>query len=325
MSVRLDEKEIKILQEIQYKFPVHSVDPYKDLSDRLKIEEEELIKILIKLKKAGVLRRVGFHLNYRAQGKKAALVAFDTLGRYKELARIVNKDPEVSHNYLRDHEVFDLWIIVKRRSKADIVNFARDIAEVGRISRWMVLFGERTYKLSVKYDLYKGISRAGNYSVVPERVPKPEELGIPHRLLKYVRELPITKRPYMIIANSLGLSERDVIDYIDVMLKEGILLDPGASLNGRLIGFNENALIALNVGHDINSLCEYVASIPTTTHVVLREAYLLGTKYIGKYCYTVIHSKDRSLIEKELKENFNESRFSKIDVSYSLADLRHLR
>jgi len=68
----LSDLEVRALMELQYSFAFWLPDPYAEASARLGVGEDELLKALSGLRERGVLKRVGFYVNYRSQGAEAA-------------------------------------------------------------------------------------------------------------------------------------------------------------------------------------------------------------------------------------------------------------
>ncbi|MDM7274931.1 MAG: Lrp/AsnC family transcriptional regulator, partial [Thermoprotei archaeon] len=226
----------------------------------------------------------------------------------------------VTHSFLRDHPVYDVWAVIKRGSKEELLDYVRGLAFKGDVGGWVALFSKRTFKLSVKFDLREGISRAGPYSAIVENPPKPEDLGINPLIPKYVRVLHITERPYAEIASRVGLSEDEIVSLVREMLKKGILADPGAALEGHNIGFSENAMVVLEPESDEYELCECVSKLPYTTHVVLREPYPPGSW--SHTCYFMVHATSRDKIVKVLDEASRLCRPRSVVPIYSIADLK---
>lgn len=314
--VPLDGFERKVLMELQYHFPL-TPTPYCDAASRLGVDVGSLLEVLRRLHREGVLKRIGYYYNYRSQGKTAALVAFAAGDRYQVLAGKANRDPEVTHNYLRDHPYYNVWIVVKRRSREEIIDFAAKLASETGARDWVILYGKKTFKLSVKYDLYQGVSRAGPYSLVAENPPRPEDLGIDPGLPAKLRRLPLEEHPYRAIASGHGYSEEEVIGLVKEMLRHGILGDPGAALDGHRLGFRVNAMIVTRGGPET---CTCASGLEYSTHVVLREPYPPGKWNYN--CYFMVHATRRETVERVVEEFKNKCGTREALPIYSLADLK---
>lgn len=314
----LDDIIIELLMKLQYDFPL-TPTPFRDVAESIDMKIDEVLGILKQLTNTGILKRIGFYYNYRSQGHVAALAAFSCKNSYEYIANLLREDPLVSHSFLRDHPIYSVWAVIKRVSKDELLKYIDYIGKIGGADKWIVLFSKRVFKLSVKFDLREGISKSGPYSMIIENPPSPEELGINPMIPKSVRSLEFVERPYLMIAFKTGLSEDEVVDLIKEMLKKGILLDPGATLNERNIGFTENAMITME-DENVSEICECVAGLPYTTHVVLREPYPPGSWTHN--CYAMVHAINRNKIENTIEIIKEICKPKNILPIYSIADLK---
>ncbi|MCE4607190.1 MAG: Lrp/AsnC family transcriptional regulator [Desulfurococcales archaeon] len=291
--ISLSASDVRLLNELQYNFPL-SRTPYQDISIRLGIQVNQLLSSLRKFKSLGVIKRIGFYLNYRAKNQQAALIALSTKGNYSEISSYLARDAYTSHAYIRDHPLFDLWIVSKRKSRDELIGFIKHLANEYHVKDWVILFGVKTWKLSVKYDLVNGISRSnGKYVNPPDNIPTLQE----HELVlaEKLKSLPLEVQPYSVVSRLFGLSEETVYNRMLALTRKGVLGDPGASLDGRKLGFVENGMLTMTPYSDYSDLCECLARNEYTTHVVQREAYPPGSFEMG--CYAMIHAVNRGKLE----------------------------
>ncbi len=322
MPTALSGFEAEALMELEYRFPLTST-PYCDVADRLGVTVDGLLTVLRNLSRRGILKRVGFYFNYRSEGKKAALVAYSTGGNAAKIEALVSTyrgDPLATHVYLRDHPVYDVWVVVKRGSKPELEEHVSNLASALGLD-YVIFYSKRTFKLSVKYDLWKGISRSGPYSLVHPNPPSPEELGYPTKLARALRVLPLEERPYAKVARSVGVGEVDAYKAAVKLLDEGVLGDPGAALDGHKAGFTENAMVVMEPSSGAEqALCECAARLPFTTHVVLREPVPPG---VWRHtCYFMVHAVSRKLVEEAVAEASRICKPLSLRVIRSLADLK---
>jgi len=316
----VDPVDAALLMELQYRFPL-TPDPIGDVAGRLGISGEEAVARLKALARRGVLKRIGFYYNYRAQRKVAVLAAFAAGSNYGVLAEMFRRDPDVTHNYLRDHPLYNVWAVIKRGSREELLEEVRRAAEASGSKAWVALFSKKTYKLSVKYDLYEGVSRSGRYWRVAEKPPAPEELGVNPLLPKLVRVLPVSLDPYRSAAERLGLTVEEVVEQARLLLEKGVLMDPGAALDGHKAGFTENAMIVMEPGElGEDGTCRRAAELEYSTHVVLRESHPPGAwRHV---CYFMAHAVDKSKISMMLEEAREKCRPRDVMAIFSLADLK---
>ncbi|MEM0374507.1 MAG: Lrp/AsnC family transcriptional regulator, partial [Sulfolobales archaeon] len=157
---------------------------------------------------------------------------------------------------------------------------------------YVILYSKKTLKLSVKYDIFRGISYSEPEEIV-EKVPTAEDLGIPIELLKALSyPLPITKNPFEKIANEFRISQEELVDLIKELKHKGVIKDYGATINGEAVGITENAMVLLS-SNNIESLCYKIArEVKEATHVVLRES----NREWDYLCYFMLHGSNKSIL-----------------------------
>ena len=83
--------------------------------------------------------------------------------------------------------------------------------------------------------------------------------------------LPITARPYLAVAEELGLSEAEVIERVRALKEAGVIRRIGGNVNSRAVGY-ASTLCAAQVGEkDFESFVEAVNARPGVTHNYLRD------------------------------------------------------
>ncbi|GAB6147549.1 Lrp/AsnC family transcriptional regulator [Stetteria hydrogenophila] len=314
----LDPVDASVLMALQYRFTL-SEDPYRDAAEAVGVSVDELLGRARRLAGAGALKRVGFYLNYRSTGLSATLVAYRSGGRLRELAEYYKTDDLATHVYLRDHPYFDVWVVVKRPSREELEAHIEEVSRKLGVE-YVILYSKRTYKLSVKYDVYTGLSRAGRYAWVNPSPPRPEDLGYPLSLARLLRILPLEPRPYRGIAQRIGMSEGEVVEAARAMLEKGVLGDPGAALDGHRIGFRENAMVVMEPAGSEEELCECVSRLPFTTHVVLRDP---KPRHAWRHtCYFMVHAVSKPLVARAVDAARSICKPKSLLVIRSLADLK---
>ncbi|RMF08680.1 MAG: Lrp/AsnC family transcriptional regulator [Alphaproteobacteria bacterium] len=107
----LDATDRKIINGLQGGFPV-SERPFADAAARLGLEEGDLVRRLHHLRETGVLSRFGPMFDAEAMGGAFCLCAMRVPeARFDAVADLVNRHPEVAHNYARSHEL-NMWFVL---------------------------------------------------------------------------------------------------------------------------------------------------------------------------------------------------------------------
>lgn len=140
----------KILNEIQSDFPISSM-PYRDLAKRLNMTEDEVIEAVKRLKKKGIIRRIGgnFHtskLNF-VSTLCAARVPEEKIDRFVET---VNAYPGVTHNYLRAHS-YNVWFTFIAEEMAMIEEALDTIRQKTGVREILNLPAEEMFKIKVDF------------------------------------------------------------------------------------------------------------------------------------------------------------------------------
>src|SRR3989338_7291315 len=100
----------KILNCIQEDIPLHR-QPFKILSKRVGIKEEEFLQCLSRLMRQGIIRSFSARLNHRRLNFKSTLLGIRVpKGKLRPLVKKITAYPEVTHCYLRQGK-YNLWSV----------------------------------------------------------------------------------------------------------------------------------------------------------------------------------------------------------------------
>lgn len=148
----MDDIDRKLLNEVQSGFPL-TKRPYEDLGARLNCSEGEILKRLKRLKSKGIIRRIGGNFNSQRLGFAttlcAAKVPDDKINRFIE---VVNKYPEVTHNYLRDHH-YNIWFTFVAPDVKVINKCIEEIIQYTGVREILNLPAVKTFKILVDFDV----------------------------------------------------------------------------------------------------------------------------------------------------------------------------
>lgn len=107
----LDALDRAIVNRLQDGFPVCE-RPYAAIADELGMDEQDLLGRLGRLLQERVLTRFGpmYHAERMGGGLSLAAMKIPP-GDFERVAGIVNRMPEVAHNYARDHAL-NMWFVL---------------------------------------------------------------------------------------------------------------------------------------------------------------------------------------------------------------------
>ena len=148
----LDDKDREILNIIQSDFPIEP-RPYRALGQRIDLSEDQVIDRVKALRQDGLIRRIGGNVSSKSVGYVSTLctaqVGEDKLDRF---VRAVNARPGVTHNYLRDDPLYNVWFtLISSTAEEMDQELAAIEAETG--VKVYSLPAEKTYKIAVDFSL----------------------------------------------------------------------------------------------------------------------------------------------------------------------------
>jgi len=148
----MDDIDRKLLNEIQANFPV-TQRPYKDLGVRLNCSEDIILTRIKRLKKEGIIRRIGGNFDSQRIGFTttlcAAKVPDDTIEKF---VRVVNKYPGVTHNYRRDHQ-YNIWFTFVAPNIKIIDKYIEEIMKHTGVREILNLPAVKRFKIVVNFNL----------------------------------------------------------------------------------------------------------------------------------------------------------------------------
>lgn len=125
-SVDLDDLDRAIVNRLQDGFPL-APNPFEIVADELGCPAPALINRLQRLIATGAATRFGPFFDAEAIGGAFCLCAMAVPdARMESVTRMVNRRPEVAHNYEREHAL-NMWFVLATEEATDIARIAREI------------------------------------------------------------------------------------------------------------------------------------------------------------------------------------------------------
>ncbi len=142
----MDEKDKEIIQLLQNKFPLVP-EPYKEIGDKIWMDEVSVISRLVKMFQDGSIRHFGPFFDSKALGYSSCLAAMQVPEEdLDRVAEIINKFDGVTHNYLRDGKP-NLWFTVIAPTEEARGEVIESIKKDSGIEDIKVFIGKRTFKV----------------------------------------------------------------------------------------------------------------------------------------------------------------------------------
>ena len=246
----LDELDKKILSIIQTDLPV-AERPFDVLAERLRVDPVDVLAGVTRLRKRGIIRRLGPVFTSARLGYASTLVAAAVPPeRLKEIARLVTQLPGVTHNYRREH-AYNLWFTLTATSSGEVERIIADLKRQTGIDAFYSLPAMAIYKIRVDFQLDSDKSVADAPALQPdvEPVQLSEDQKELVRLLQ--DDLPPVAEPFSPVADKLGWSVADVVAQVAKWLDQGVIRRFGAVVHHRRLGFDANGMAVFRVPDDL--------------------------------------------------------------------------
>ena len=148
----MDEIDRAILNRIQSDFPITS-RPYRAIAEALDLSEEEVLQRTLKLKRDGIIRRIGGNFVPEKLGFVSTLCAARVPEeKIESFAEFVNQYPGVTHNYIRAAH-YNVWFTFIAPSMQEIESNLKKISRSTGITQILNLPATRVFKIKAHFDL----------------------------------------------------------------------------------------------------------------------------------------------------------------------------
>ena len=149
---RIDSTDKRLLNRIQSDFPVDA-RPFHVIGKDLGITEEEVIERILRLKKNGIIRRIGGNFSPEKLGFVSTLCAAKVPEDMVEsFAEKVNKYPGVTHNYLRNNH-YNVWFTFIAPSMEEIEASLAEISKSTGVKEILNLPATSVFKIKAQFEL----------------------------------------------------------------------------------------------------------------------------------------------------------------------------
>jgi DNA-binding Lrp family transcriptional regulator len=148
----LDDIDKAIINRIQSNFPITS-RPYLTIANEMDLTEKEILDRVSRLKKAGIIRRIGGNFVPAKLGFVSTLCAARVPpDKVANFAAVVNSYPGVTHNYQRDNE-YNVWFTFISPSMDEIEANLKKIVEDTGVNDILNLPATKVFKIKAQFDV----------------------------------------------------------------------------------------------------------------------------------------------------------------------------
>ncbi|MFD3191497.1 AsnC family transcriptional regulator [Sedimentitalea sp. HM32M-2] len=282
----LDPLDQALLDDWQRDFPIQS-EPFRVLGDALGLTQNQVIDRLRRQMDNARITRVGATCapNTISASTLAAVAAPEN--RIEEVAAIIGAQPGVNHNYLREHD-WNLWFVATGPDRAH-VDATLDRIEAQTGLRVLDLRLVRAFNVDLGFAL-RGKTAAWKPAKAAD--PTAFQPGDRDILNNLMRGLQLVPRPYLAIAQDLGLSEATVLDRVRALTQAGIVARLGIIVRHRALGWRSNAMVVWDMpSEQITRAGPVLAALPGITLCYERTPVPGAWPY---RLYSMIHARSRS-------------------------------
>ncbi|GAB7009872.1 Lrp/AsnC family transcriptional regulator [Halorubrum trueperi] len=326
----IDAVDAALIDDYQSGFPVEE-RPFERVAFEVAaetgvdVDADEVLDRVRDLRERGVFRRFGAVLNPPVIGSSTLAAVRAPEDRFDEIAEVINGYRQVNHNYRRDHE-WNQWFVVTAGSRErrdailaeieertgcavlnlpmltdyyidlefPVVNadrFARESGEVLRASE--SASGERS-----------GL-RASETAVSATRISEDARGDLApldaDLLLTIQNGFPLSATPYADVADEIDAPLDDVLAAVERLLAGGCIKRIGCVVNHVVTGFTNNCMVVWDVpDNDLDRLGEAVGSLPYVTLCYHRPR---RPKQNWEYnLFTMIHGREAEAVDAKIDE-----------------------
>jgi DNA-binding Lrp family transcriptional regulator len=317
----------RLLRAVQAGVPFDE-HPFARIAGGLGLEEHAVLAQLVQWSESGVLREISAVLEGAVLGYDSALVAGSVPRAVLDrVVEAVNAHPTVTHNYLRNHAL-NLWFTIAVPLEMSLEASLGFLAKEGGVAGFQPLRRTHSFKIGVNFDPEKLENRtAATLSGAVEPVRATQRDAALFRALQ--TPLPLVERPFAILAQAAGVSERELLDFARLHLG-GAIRRYVATLRHRKLGVRANGMVVWTVPDErIEEVGSQLAAAPEISHCYARNP-IQGFPY---NVYSMAHGPDRRTCQAvaarlsretgidDYSVLFSEREFKKTRLRYFLPEL----
>ncbi len=301
-STHVRSQLLDVLDGWQRDFPL-APHPYAEIARSTGVSESSLLLGLSELQTAGILGRVGATIRPNTIGASMLAAMKVPEDRLDEVARIVNAEPGVNHNYEREHD-FNLWFVI---AAPDALRLHRGLERIRSATGLDILELplERSYYIDLGFPLGDRSGAEAQWKAAGSSVHGGEQRARSTTLddddLKLLsaleRGLMLVPRPYFALGTEIGLRETEVIERISRLVASSVITRFGFIVRHRRLGYRANAMVVFDVQDDrVDALGEMFAREDFVTLCYRRPRH--GSRWpYNLFC--MIHGLERSRVAEQ--------------------------
>ncbi|WP_434905230.1 siroheme decarboxylase subunit beta [Bradyrhizobium sp. HKCCYLS20291] len=277
--------ELALIDRWQHNFPLVE-RPFEVVGRSAALNQTETIGIFRAMHAREVISRIGAVVRPNTLGASTLAAMQVPAERFEEVAALVSRQPLVTHNYERTHDL-NLWFVLAGANADAVRSAMRSIAaQTGLAVLDLPML--RAYHLGLGFSLSREAPQSRSQSGAIGYAPAAADSMI---LAAIQDGLPLVETPYRAVAEALGLDEACVIGRLEHLIAAGVVTRFGCVVRHDKLGYRANAMAVWDVPDDmVDAVADVFARHPRVTLCYQRPRRLPLWRY-NLFC--MVHAKSR--------------------------------
>jgi len=308
----IDAVDAALIDEYQSGFPVES-RPFERVAREIAaetgvaVDADEILDRVRDLREKGVFRRFGAVLNPPVIGSSTLAAVRAPEDRFDEVADVINGYRQVNHNYRRDHE-WNQWFVVTAgsREKRDAILEAIEDETGCEVLALPML---TDYYIDLEFPVVNEDRFAreslDSTDVSATRISEDARgdlTSLEADLLLAIQDgFPLSPTPYADVAAEIDAPLDDVLAAVERLLADGCIKRIGCIVNHVVTGFTNNCMVVWDVPDD--ELDERGAAVGSLPYVTLCYHRPRRPDQEWEYnLFTMIHGREAEAVDAKIDE-----------------------
>ncbi len=290
-----EELELRLLNDFQRGFPLLA-RPFAAIAGRVGASEREVLARYRRLTRAGIVSRIGVVFRPNAAGASTLVAVAAPPARLEAIAAFLSAQPEVNHNYEREHD-YNLWFVLTAPSQAALAAaLARIERGLGLPMLSLPLLEE--FHIDLGFDLRTGRAPRGAPRAAPLAGIGIDEAQRP--LIAALQEgFPLVSQPFSALGRAAGIGAGELLGAIGRWLEQGVARRVGVVVRHRQLGYDANAMVVWDVPDaDASRIGSAMAAEDCVTLCYRRPRRLPAWPY-NLFC--MIHGRERAAVLRQIE------------------------
>ncbi|MCS3760477.1 siroheme decarboxylase subunit beta [Bradyrhizobium centrosematis] len=237
--------ELALIDRWQHDFPLVA-KPFEIVGRSAALDEQATISVFRRMRAHDLISRVGAVVRPNTVGASTLAALHVPPDQLDQVAEIVSREPLVTHNYEREHDL-NLWFVVAG-GDAEAITETIDRIEAQTGLPVVDLPMVQAYHLGLGFSLREPRAQKRTAPAAGDYRPDPRD----QRILAAIENgLPLVEHPYRAVADQLALGQDEVIARLEHLVAAGVVTRFGCVVRHDKLGFRSNAMAVWNIPDEI--------------------------------------------------------------------------